>query len=314
MSQTKSNKSLFRIHVTPQLKAQKHFRARVSKDDEIIGAETPVYISAGNQGISNYYTHLVVKEYDQKGLYKGKFRFAKSFSDATEGEQVTPIAIRYIENCPSLDEKWQDDNNFKPATAMAHVGWLLPADSIHEYDEEKTDPLFIEFLKHHQSNGSNPNRDTKNAIVYIEIDSVKNIDNRKGELKRELEQLKFIESIHDKDSLVNIYSSILGIDINYDITTKRDEVLKVIDELGVAKFLEQLSTWRNNYVSTLNGYIANGDVVLSGGKFYKGKNPDPLFKTVELKSKAVDQLVEELVGHVLSNVQVYAEFELLKIK
>lgn len=314
MSQTKSNKKLFRIHVTPNLKPQKHFRARVSKDDEVIGAETPIYISAGNQGISNYYTHLVVKEYDSKGLYKGKFRFASSFADAKDGEQVTPIAIRYVENCSSLDEKWQDDNNFKPATAMAHVGWLLPANSIHEYDEEKTDPLFIEFLRHHQSNGSNPNRDTKNAIVFIEIDSVKNIDTRKDNLKRDLKQLKFIESIHDNDNLVNIYSSILGIDRNYDITTKRDEVLKLIDELGINKFLEQVSTWRQNYISTLNGYIANGDVVLSGGKFYKGKNPDPLFKTIELKSKATDKLIEELIDHVLENLEVYAEFESLKIK
>jgi hypothetical protein len=314
MSQTKSNKKLFRIHVTPHLKAQKHFRARVSKDDEVIGAETPVYISAGNQGISNYYTHLVVKKYEANGLYKGQFRFASSFTDAKENEQVTPIAIRYIENCPSLDEKWQDDNNFKPATAMAHVGWLLPADSIHEYDEDSTDPLFISFLKHHQSNGSNPNRDTKNAIVFIEIDSVKNVDTRKEDLKRDLARIKFIESIHEKDSLVSIYSSFLGIDRNYDITTQRDEVLKVIDELGVGKFMEQVSTWRNNYISALNGYIANGDVVVSGGKFYKGKNPDPLFKAIELKAKSTDKLIEELIGHVFSDVEVYAEFELLRNK
>lgn len=308
MSETKSQK-FFRIHITPHLKPQQTIRASLNSDMQIVGSESKVLVSYPNQQIPNYYTRHCVRILDSTGLYTGKLKFVKGFNDRKEGEQVELVDIRYIENCPSLDLRWQDENKFAPKDSRAYIGWLLPADSVQEYNLDLADPLFIEFLKQAQFNGSNKDRDNRNSVIFFEVDNDVNISNKKEKLLLEKRKIEFIENIHNQDSIVNIYAKILRVGSHYEPIVKKDLVLDKIEELSVAKFIGELDGIKTNYTNAINKWISNKNLEFKEGKFYLEKNPDNIFKSCEIKSKGQLKAVEELVDSILTIDTLYAEFE-----
>lgn len=313
MSTTKSQK-FFRIHITPHLKPQQTIRASLNSDMQIVGSESKVLVSYPNQQVPNYYTRHCVRILDSTGLYTGKLKFVKGFNDREEGEQVELVDIRYIENCPSLDLRWQDENKFVPKDSRAYIGWLLPADSVQEYNLDLADPLFIQFLKEAQFNGSNKNRDNRNSVIFFEVDTDVNLSSKKEKLLAGKRNIEFIESIHNHDSLVNIYSKILNINSHYEPEVRKDLVLDKIEELSVVKFIERLEGIKTNYTNAINKWVGNKNLEFKEGKFYLDKNPDNIFKSFETKAKGQQEAVKELVNSILTIDTLYAEFEdILKV-
>jgi hypothetical protein len=244
-----TNKQFFKIHIKPNARPFEAIKGRVV-DNEIVGSETKVFIDPPITNIHNFYNHLVVRILDKNGKYHGKIKFVDSYESGEDGESVESMEIRYIANCPSLDKQWQNENKYKPKDAKAYHGWDYPSNSIQEFDIAKEDKLFIEFLKNHQGNGSHKGRDANNGVLFVEVDSVKNVTSKKEMFEKDKAKLKFIESIHTNDEIVNIYSIMLGIKSDYDIETKRDEVLTIAESMTTDGLIKERKMVKFTQVKT----------------------------------------------------------------
>jgi len=301
------NKEFFRIHVKPNAKPYEAIKARV-RDNEFITREEKIFLSPPEVNIHNFYTHKVIKLKGESGQYEGKFKFVDEYD---KGGDVESIEIRYIANCPSLDKQWQIKNGFKPLDAKAFHGNNYPANSIQEFDMNNTDPLYIEFLKHHQGNEVNPQRDPRNGILFKEVDTVSSIGNKKSKFEMEKKKMQFIESIHESDGIVNIYSAMLGISMQYDIDYRRDRVLEQAEVLTTDGLIKKVNEWKSQYVATLNGFLADGKINVKTKKVYISKNPEPFFKDEELKSESGTETLTEIVEKMFTTESTFNEVKRL---
>jgi hypothetical protein len=311
MQQTnkQTNKQFFKIHIKPNARPFEAIKGKVV-DNEIQGQETKVFIDPPITNIHNFYNHLVVRELDKNGRYHGKIKFVDSY-ESEDGEAVESMEIRYIANCPSLDKQWQNENKYKPKDAKAYHGWDYPSNSIQEFDTSKEDKLFIEFLKHHQGNGTHKGRDANNGILFVEVDSVRNVSNKKEKFEQEKQKLEFIESIHTKDEVVNIYAIMLGIRHDYDIESKRDEVLSVAEKMTAEGLMKEVEVWKGNYKFLLDNWFEEKKITTKDGKVYSGKNPQPFFKDESLTSINPSGITKEIVNSVFKSESMYLEFQRL---
>lgn len=306
----------FRIHIKPNARPYEAFKAKVV-DNEIVSEEEKVLLTPPEINIHNFYTHKVVKIKDEKGNYTGRMKFVESFEDAEEGETVENVEIRYIANCPSLDKQWQIKNGYKivqtadRSEAQNYHGWNFPAGSIQEFDLGKADPLFIEFLKHHQGNGKNPNRDPRNGILFIEVDASKNIVSKKGKHEEQKRKIQFIDNIHESDEVVNIYSEMFGVSKVYDIETKRDKVLEIAEKLTTEGLMKEVEKWKGNYRSTLSGFLSDNKISVKSKKVYIGKNPEPFFKDEAIKSESGTDTITEIVESMFVSQSMFNEVKRL---
>lgn len=301
------NKQFFRIHIKPNAKPYEAIKGKVY-DNEIQGETTKVFITPPEVNIHNFYKHKVIKLENAKGVYEGRFKFVDSF-DSTEGV-VEEIEVRYIENCPSLDKQWQIKNGYKPKDAKAYHGWNYPANEVVEFEVGKTDPLFIEFIKHHQGSASNPNRDPRNGVLFVEVNADKNISNKKAKFEMEKKKTEFIENIYTSDEIVTIYSEMLGIP-KRDIDTMRDSVLDRADKLTTDGMMKEVNNWKAQYRNTLGSFLSDGKISVKNKKVYIGKNPEPYFKDVDFKSESGTETITEIAEKMFTTENVYEEVKKL---
>lgn len=312
MSQKSQQKSqLFRIHVRPDLKPTEVEQGFLDREGEPQGTLVKAIIAPTPQTIPNFYNHLVIKELNANGTYNGKFRFVDDYNN--EGT-VESIEIRYIENCPSLDKKWQDTKDYKPKNAQAYVGWTYPSNEIQEFDLKSSDPLFIDFLKHHQGNGSNVNRDRNNGIMFLEVDAVSSVNKKKENFKKQIEETKLIEKIYDNEDIVNIYASLLGINKNYETDIKRDEVLAKVDDLTVSTFISNISEFKQQEIKFIESWLENKQVKIKNKEFIlTGNPPTKLFGSEVFTSESSTDLIKELVELAYTKESVFNELRQLQL-
>jgi len=310
MSQKSEQKSkLFRIHVRPDLKPNKVEKGYLNSEGEEQGQLTEAYIAPTPQTIPNFYNHLVVKKI-VNGLYNGQFEFVDGYDGKRD---VESIELRYIENCPSLDKKWQISKGYEPKSAQAYVGWTFPSNEIQEFDLTKEPPLFIEFLKHHQGNGNNPNRDKNNGVMFIEVNAIERIDNKKDNFKKQKQQTEFIDKIYDNDDIVNIYSSLFQIGSYYELAIKRDEVLGKLEEIGAESFISTISEYKEKDSEFLNSWLGTKQLKIKDKEFFLVGTPTTkIFASEAFTSESATDLIKELVELAYTKESVFNELQKIK--
>lgn len=310
MSQKSQQKSqLFRIHVRPDLKATKVEKGYLNLEGEEQGQLVEAFIAPTPQTIPNFYNHLVVKKI-VNGLYNGQFEFVNGYDDKRD---VESIELRYIENCPSLDKKWQISKGYEPKSAQAYVGWTYPSNEIQEFDLAKEPPLFIEFLRHHQGNGNNPNRDKNNGVMFIEVNAGERINAKKDNFKKQKEQIEFIDKIHDNDDIVNIYASLLQIGSHYELAIKRDEVLGKLEEVGTESFISMISEYKAKDSEFLSSWLDTKQLKIKDKElFLVGTPPTKLFSSEEFKSESSTDLIKEVIELAYTKESVFNELQKIK--
>lgn len=263
----------FRIHVTPDLQGTPMIKGNLDKNGNIEGATEKVIVSPPIQWFPMSYSKIVKKIFDDKNKYTGKFDFCKADE---QGAEV--IEVHYVPGCPSLDRKWQEDNGFslkrsdpiELLDAEAEIGREYLANTIYDFDLTKEDPLFITFLKNHDINGSNPNRDKNTRILFIEKDGEESVSKKKKDFAKEKVLFKMKSELLEGDDLVGVLTHVFDLSVSYDLDTRRDMLVEMLESQGEkfitsvekakTKILNQTEfLFKDGLISVLDKQIVSND-------------------------------------------------------
>jgi len=307
MSAKSQNQKLFRIHVRPDLKPTPAQQGVVI-DNVIVGDKFETEIAPTPQWIPNFYEALVVKKLTN-GKYNGKFDWYDSNNPPKDGspEQIT---VRFLATCQSLDQKYQEENGFVPSNEQEESGWSYPSGII--TDIKNPHPLFVEFYEHHEMNGDNPLRDKRNRIGFYILDASKNVSNKKSEIEKDEEVIKYRRGVLDSKDKTIILASLTGVRLDYELEDKQTEVLNKIgrtyDEYQKFKkiedeFVKEASVFLKTALNKKQIDITESDVVYDGEKYFSG---------FESKANNKEAICADLAIEIVNKESFYNDY--LKIK
>lgn len=197
------------------------------KDNQYVGQTIDVHVMPPMQWIPNGYTAYVVKDVDSSGKYNGKFEWS-----TPEDEKAEQINVRWLKTCPSLDKQWQTDNKRDANMSDEElVGWEFRSGAEYEIDAntENRGKTWVEFLQHHQDNGSNPQRDTTQMPLFVEVDAVKEVEKKRDDFKERKRAFDEEEAILENDERVDELSKLFGLNVStYDVETRRHRLIEVM--------------------------------------------------------------------------------------
>ncbi len=252
-AETKSNSSLFSIHVRPDLKAQKAKQGHV-KDNIIIGESREVIAPLPEQLIENGYEAWVIRDKDWKN--NGLFTWAKSISD----DGAEKIEIRFLENSKSLDAMYQEKIGLKPQTEEEKLGWFYPSDYRVDFSRKVTAPLWIEFMEHHELCGTNKFRIGNSTPAFIIVDAVQNVNRKRQNILAESAIVEFKKAILENEEREFCLSTIHGISFEFNADDRKDMLLEKIDELTFDKFVLVEEEYLKNLQKAI-GRIQNKNIL-----------------------------------------------------
>lgn len=212
------------------------------KDNQFVGQTIDVHVMPPKQWIANGYMAYVVKEVDN-GKYNGKFQWSDSSDPNAE-----QIDVRWLRNCNSLDKQWQTDNK-RDANMNDEelVGWEFISGAEYEVDEttERRGKMWIELLKHHEDNGSNPHRDQTQLPLFVEIDAVKEVEKKRSDFSERKKLIDEEEAILENDERVDELSKLFNLNIELqDVDTRRHRLIEAMknDTKGFFEIIDSVNT------------------------------------------------------------------------
>lgn len=220
------NKTKLVLWIRPDKQPTKMKQGYV-KDNQYVGQTVDVYVMPPMQWIANGYMAYVVKQLDSNGKYNGKFTWS-----TPEDENAEQIQVRWLRASPSLDKQWQTDN--KRDINMSDeelVGWEFRSGTEYEIDAttENRGKTWVEFLQHHQDNGSNPHRDKTQIPLFVEVDAVKEVEKKKTDFAERKRLIDEEELILEDDERVDELSKLFGLNIEiYDIDIRRHRLIETM--------------------------------------------------------------------------------------
>lgn len=268
------NQKLFRINVRPDLKPTPATQGKVI-DNAIVGDKFETEIAPTPQWIPNFYDALVVKK-KTANKYEGKFDW---YNPNGENKDLRPeqITVRFLSSCDSLDQKYQEENGFKPSNEQEESGWSYPSGVI--TDIKNPNPRFIEFYEHHEMCGDNPLRDSRNRIGFYIVNSATSVNAKKSEIEKDEIAHEYRKAVLNSEERTIILASLFKVRMDYGIEDKQTEVLTKIgrsyDEYLKAKkiednFTKEASTFLKSLLDKKQITITDTDVVYEGDKYFEG--------------------------------------------
>lgn len=298
-AETKSNSSLFSIHVRPDLQSQTAKMGHV-KGDQFIGETQNVIVNLPEQLIENGYEAYVVR--DKEWAKNGKFEWAKSISD----DGAEKIEIRFLENSKSLDAMYQDKIGLKPGTDIETLGWMYPSNYRVDFVRKITNPTFIEFMEHHELNGSNPLRLTNNTPAFVVVDAAQNVKKRQNSVSAELALLQFKNEILADEDREYCLSLIHGISMDFDADDRKDMLLQKIDAMTHEKFVLVEEEYLKNVIKSVSRFNQKKLLTFDEDGYLIAGNDKKFFKGFPIEE------IEEKGKQILSNRRLIDDFEEMK--
>lgn len=304
---------VLRIHITPDLKGTPMIKGQLDKNGNIAGSTEQVIVSPPIQWIPMSYSKTVKKIIDEKGKYNGEFKFC----DASEkGAQV--IEVHYIPGCPSLDRKWQEDNGYSlkkdapisELDAEAEIGREYLANRVYDFDLTKEDPAFIIFLKNHDVNGTNPNRDKDTRVLFIELDGTKSVDKKKDDFQKEKALFSMKSDLLEKEDLVDVLSQVFDISKSYDLDTRRDMLVDMLAAQG-EKFIKSVEKAKSKISNQTDFLFKDGVISILDKQIVSSDDKKPIHPK-KFSSDKPSVVCKELAEYSMENEKNYLEW--LKIE
>jgi hypothetical protein len=290
---TQNQSKFFRIHVRPELVPQEAIIGMV-KDNQIVGDSYPVNIPLPEQWIPNYYEAKVVKTFEN-GRYSGKFKFWTP--DMKEEPEI--IEIRYLKNCQSLDKRWQEQNGYEPQSDEEHIGIPYPSGKIVDIPMASIPQHFITFMRHHELNADNPVRDTSGRAAFVIVDSEKNLKVKNNLIEEDMKRFEYIKEVRDSDNRVLNLAIIHGINIDYDVSEKRDAILDKV-YADYSKLVEAESNYKKNFVAKLELAFTTKSIAIENETIFDTATKKPIFASFKFdKGTSVAKIINSLVDSAL---------------
>jgi len=307
---TKSKKSsLFRSHVRPDLQPTMARIGRV-KDDQFVQESYEVQVNTPVQYIPNYYEARVVKTYDANGAYRGHFKFLSELtkSELEKNPEIVQIPIRYVKGTSSLDEKWQNDNGFRPKTDEEKIGWSLQSGRVTEWDMSKIDEHFVRFFVNHEGNGANPNRDVQNSVLFTVVDDAPTKNKLLEDVLAEKEYMDFKayllnEESEDKLKAIARMFKLEGAS-KYEADTLKVEIIKRLTMQSYEKYVDavqdfndfiEMSVSNNKWEVRGDNIVNEGDHVMTTDQFNESAAKDGNhFNTLSGQYQTFDKIYSKL--------------------
>lgn len=297
---------LFRIHVTPDLKGTPMIKGQLDKNGNIAGSTEKVIVSPPIQWIPMSYSKTVKKIVDDKGKYNGLFEFCEA---SEKGAQV--IEVHYVPGCPSLDRKWQEDNGYSlkkdapisELDAEAEIGREYLANRIYDFDLTKEDPAFITFLKNHDVNGSNKNRDINTRVLFIELDGKNSVDEKKKDFEKERALFNMKASLLENQDLVDVLTHVFDISTSYDTETRRDMLIDLLLAQG-EKFITKVEKAKSKISNQTDFLFKDGVISMLDKQIVSTDDKTPIHPK-KFSSDKPSEVIKELAEFSMKKEEHY---------
>ena len=302
--QNENNKVVYMIHVKPEVTPLKVQQGTLTKDGTQIVKAWEVYANTPMQWIPYHYIAYGKKLVDEKGTYNGRFEFVEAGTDGAE-----EMTVAYIKGCPSLDEKWQEKNGYRDPKKLSdeeQVGYERRSGEVFEFKKNDTPPLFIEYLKHHDGNGSNVWRNKRSDIYFVEVDGTQKLKVKTTDFNERKKNMEMEESIMTNEKKRELYFEIFDIDKSHTPEMQLADLLEIFSG-NPTSFHTKLDKVALKIESTVNYLLKEGTISSNDNTLISNEDKKPLFN-IAFKSKKPSEMAKEFATIAMADEEGYTKW------